>query len=286
MKDGIMDVHFVEIRDQQREAWDEFSPKWKKMDSLVLYSLKRVSDEMISVMGLQPDSYVLDVATGTGEPGLTIAERCPQGRTVFADISKGMLEIAGEKARRRGIGNIETCISDVCELPFENNSFDAVCCRFGFMFFPDMQLAASEMARVLKPGGKMAASFWNIPEKNFWITAMMDSVNRNLGLPSPGPSTPHMFRCSKPGFMNKLLTKAGINDISESEIQGRMDCKITDVYWHLMSNITVPLVTPLTKVDAVIRQRIKTEVFQAINERFADGEVAPESSAIVIYGTK
>lgn len=286
MKDGIMDVHCVEIRDQQREAWDEFSPKWKKMDSLVLYSLKRVSDEMISVLGLKPDSKVLDVATGTGEPGLTIAESCPQGTTVIADISKGMLEIAEEKAKRRGISNVETCISDVCELPFEDDSFDAVCCRFGFMFFPDMQLAASEMARVLKPGGKMAASFWNVPEKNFWITAMMDSVNRNLGLPSPGPSTPHMFRCSKPGFMKKLLTKAGISNIEESEIQGKMDCKITDVYWHLMSNLTVPLVTPITKADAAIRHRIKAEVFQAINERFEDGEVAPESSAIVISGTK
>lgn len=69
-----------------------------------------------------------------------------------------MLVVARENAVRRGIANIEIVACDVSELPFSDNTFNALSCRFGFMFFSDMQMAAKEMVRVLKPGGRLATS--------------------------------------------------------------------------------------------------------------------------------
>ncbi|NML63659.1 methyltransferase domain-containing protein [Hymenobacter sp. RP-2-7] len=56
--------------------------------------------------------------------------------------------------------------SDACALPFPNQQFDAVSCRMGFLFFPDMLLATQEMYRVLKPGGRLATSVWSAPPHN------------------------------------------------------------------------------------------------------------------------
>lgn len=86
---------------------------------------------------------------------------------MITDLAEGMVDIARENALMRGINNIETLTCDVSDIPFLDNSFDAISCRFGFMFFPDMLLAAKEMHRVLKPGGRIATSVWNVPEKNF-----------------------------------------------------------------------------------------------------------------------
>src|SRR5688500_10232137 len=70
-----------------------------------------------------------------------------------SDVCSSDLEVAGQNALRRGIRNFETRVADVSELPFEDETFDVVSCRFGFMFFPDMQQAANEMTRGLNPGG-------------------------------------------------------------------------------------------------------------------------------------
>ena len=162
-----MEQQLEEIREQQKAAWNKFSPGWKKWDDLAMDFLKPVGDEIIRLINPKGADIVLDIAAGTGEPGLTIATMLKGGKVIITDLSEDMLEIARENAMNRGIQNIETRACDVCELPFADNTFDAISCRFGFMFFPDMLLAAKEMVRVLKPGGRIATSVWNVPEKNF-----------------------------------------------------------------------------------------------------------------------
>lgn len=169
-----MEQQLEQIREQQKESWNNFSSGWKKWDALTMDFLKPMGDEIIRLLHPKNDDVVLDVAAGTGEPGLTIASMLNGGKVIITDLSDDMLEIARENATQRGIKNIETRACDVCELPFADNTFDAISCRFGFMFFPDMLLAAKEMVRVLKPGGRMATSVWNVPEKNFWLLLLWE----------------------------------------------------------------------------------------------------------------
>ena len=203
----------LEIREQQKASWNKFSPGWKKWDDLTMDFLKPMGDEIIRMITPVSNDVILDVAGGTGEPGLTIASLVNGGKVFITDLSDGMLEIAQENAMLRGIKNVETRPCDVCELPFDDNTFDAISCRKGFMFFPDMLLAAKEMVRVLKPGGRVAASVWDGPEKNFWVTAIMGTISRNMELPPPPPGAPGMFRCAKDGLMADLFQQAGLKNI-------------------------------------------------------------------------
>jgi ubiquinone/menaquinone biosynthesis C-methylase UbiE len=150
--------------------------------------LKPMGEEIIRSLKLKDTDTVLDVAAGTGEPGLTIATIVKSGKVVITDLAEGMLEVARDNATKKGITNYETVACDVCELPFDDETFDAVSCRFGFMFFANMLMAAKEMARVLKPGGRIATSVWGAPDKNFWVTAIMGTINNicNYLLHRPG----------------------------------------------------------------------------------------------------
>ena len=281
-----MEIEIEQIRDQQRETWNKFSPGWKKWDELTMDFLKPMGDEIIRLLNLKSDNIVLDVAAGTGEPGLTIASHLNGGKVISTDLAERMLEVAQENAKKRGIKNFETMVCDVSELPFANNTFDAISCRFGFMFFPDMLLALKEMTRVLKPGGKIATAVWNIPEKNFWVTATMATINKNIEIPPPPAGAPGMFRCSKEGFMANLFSQAGLKNISENEVTGKLNCKTVDVYWDLMNDVAAPVVAALSKADEAMKEKIKKEVYQLVNQKYPDNQVIIDSSALVIYGEK
>jgi ubiquinone/menaquinone biosynthesis C-methylase UbiE len=277
---------FELIRDQQRESWNKFSPGWKKWDKLFMDFLDPMGNEIIRLISPKENDMVLDVASGTGEPGLTIASTLRGGLVVITDLAEKMLAVARENAEARGIRNIETLACDVSDLPFSANTFDAVSCRLGFMFFPDMQLAANEMARVLKPGGRIATSVWNIPEKNFWITAMMSTINETMKIAPGVPGAPGMFRCAKEGLVSGMFEKAGLKNVSVREVTGKLKCKTADVYWNVMTELAAPVVAALNEANEKTRDEIRERVFEKINHRYPNGDVNIESSALIVYGEK
>jgi ubiquinone/menaquinone biosynthesis C-methylase UbiE len=281
-----MKQQLEQIREQQKETWNKFSPGWKKWDDLFMDFLGPMGNEIIRLLDPKDKDVVLDVAAGTGEPGLTIATKLKGGKVVITDLAQDMLEIAKENAIRRGIHNIETRACDVCEMPFADHAFDVVSCRFGFMFFPDTLLAAKEMARVLKPGGRVAAAVWNVPEKNFWVTAIMGAISRNMELPAPPPDAPGMFRCAKEGYLTNLFEQAGLKNISVTEVTGKLNCKTTDVYWNAMNEVAAPVVAALSKADDAVKEKIRNEAYQAVNQRYPGGNIQIDSSALVVYGEK
>jgi ubiquinone/menaquinone biosynthesis C-methylase UbiE len=281
-----MEAQLVTIREQQREIWNRFSPGWKKWDDLTMNFLKPMGDEIINLLNPKGTDMVLDVASGTGEPGLTIATRLKGGIVVATDLAEGMLQVARENALRRGIKNFEITVCDVSELPFPDNSFDSISCRFGFMFFPDMLMAAREMARVLKPGGKIAAAVWNVAEKNFWATAILNVINKNMQLTPPIPGAPGLFRCSKDGLMADLFSQAGLKRVSETEVNGKLNTGTREAYWNFMTEVVAPVVAALSNAGDAMKARIRSEVFKLIDQKYTGGNIAIDSSALVIYGEK
>lgn len=275
-----------EIREQQKQSWNKFSAGWKKWDEMTMNFLKPMGQEIIAAIKPSGADYILDIAAGTGEPGLTIATMLNGGKVVITDLAEDMLTVARENAAKRNIYNIEMKACDVCELPFEDNTFDAISCRFGFMFFPDMQLAANEMLRVLKPGGRIAVSVWNIPEKNFWVTATMGTITKNMELPAPPPGAPGMFRCCKPGLMNELFNTAGFKKISEKEVPAKLRSGTIDGYWGMMTEVGAPIVAALSKADGTMREKIKNEVFDVVSKKYPGDNLAIDASAIVITAEK
>lgn len=281
-----MEQQLQEIREQQKASWNKFSPGWKKWDKEFMDFLQPMGDKMVSLLNLKDTDHVLDIAAGTGEPGLTIALRVKDGKVVITDLAEGMLVIARENAERKGISNAEFVSCDVCELPFADNTFDAISCRLGFMFFPDMQLAAKEMFRVLKPGGRLVTSVWDVPEKNFWVTAIGGAINRNMQLPPPSPGAPGMFRCAQPGLIEELCKQVGSKNTSVTQVNGKLKCGTAEVYWNMMTEIAAPFVSALSKADDAMRAKIKGEVLDLVNQKYSNGDVTMDGNSLVIYGEK
>jgi ubiquinone/menaquinone biosynthesis C-methylase UbiE len=279
-----MDSHLEKIRDVQKEAWNKQSPGWKKWDEMMMTFLKPMTVEIIHMLRLSDDDIVMDVATGTGEPGLTIASMLKQGKVTGTDLADSMLAVAAENAVKRSIYNFETVCCDVSALPFEDGTFTAVSCRLGFMFFPDMQLALKEMLRVLKPGGRIAASVWDIPEKNSWMSVSMETMISMLHLNPPAPGATGAYRCAQPGFMADLFRQSGLKNISEKEVVGKFKCDTFETYWSFITDAGSPMA--YSKADEALQLQIKKEVFAKVSRRCSDGHISLDSSAIVIYGEK
>ena len=113
-----MSVSADSIRDQQRIIWDQFAAGWKKWDAELLGWHGPFGDALIEEARLRPGASVLDVAAGTGEPGLTAAALVPDGSVVLTDISAGMLRVAEVKASARGLQNVRFEVCDAAALPF------------------------------------------------------------------------------------------------------------------------------------------------------------------------
>ena len=154
------------------------------------------------------------------------------------------------------------------------------------MFFPDMSLAAKEMVRVLKPGGKIAVAVWNVPERNFWATAVLNIIKNNIILPQPMPGAPGLFRCAASGMIADLFKQAGLKNISETETSGKLKTGSAEVYWSFMSEVVAPVVAALSKADDATKAKVRSDVFELINQKYRTGKVAIDSSALVIYGEK
>src|SRR3954468_2798606 len=193
-----------EIRDAQRATWAGLSGGWEKWDMVIMDQLGPVGEAMIERLEVAEDQQHLDVAAGTGEPGLTIARLAPKGRVVLTDLAPEMLEVAARRAGALGVTNIETKVCSADELPFGDAAFDSVSVRFGYMFFPDAGKATAEFARVLKPGGRLCSSVWVDPEANPWTTIAMQAIAAEVVMPPPDPDGPNMYRCADPGHVSAL----------------------------------------------------------------------------------
>jgi len=187
--------------------------RWKAKSALLGNA---VTEALVEYSRPLPDMLVLDLASGTGEPGISLAQRVgPRGSVTAVDQSSELLNIAAERARNKKLSNFTTQQADAHHLPFANQTFDLATCRFGVMFFSDAQRALTELHRVLKPGARACFSAWGPMEQPYWQSTMK-IVHQHVGgamLP-PGGADP--FRFSAVGSLSKVLSAAGFREVEES----------------------------------------------------------------------
>ena len=275
-----------EIRDGQRETWAGLSAGWEKWDSVIMDQLGPVGAAMIERLDIAEDQQHLDIAAGTGEPGLTIAKLSPKGRVVLTDLAPEMLDIAARRAGAQGIVNIETKVCSADDLPFADATFKSVSVRFGYMFFPDVAKATAEFVRVLEPGGRLCASVWVKPEDNPWTTIAMQAIATEAVVTPPGPDGPNMFRCADPGYVSALYTAAGLGDVAEWDVDVELVTQSPGQYWEMISEHVSLAVAALQRVDAPARERIRAHAIARVSAFEKDGKVRVPGVARCIVGTK
>jgi ubiquinone/menaquinone biosynthesis C-methylase UbiE len=275
-----------EIREGQRAAWAGLAAGWEKWDAVIMDQLRPVGAAMIERLAVADRQQHLDIASGTGEPGLSIARLAPEGRVVLTDLAVEMLDVAARRASAQGLANIETQVCSADDLPFADATFDSVSVRFGYMFFPDVARATAEFVRVLKPGGRLCASVWVEPGQNPWTAIAMQAIATEAELPPPDPDKPNMFRCAAPRYVGALYEDAGLRDVSEWDVGVELVTASAAQYWDMMSEHVSLAVAALQHVDAPARARIRATAIANVGAFEHDGEVRVPGLARCILGTK
>ncbi len=275
-----------EIETAQRATWAGLAGGWEKWDQVIMDQMSPVSTAMIESLGLAANQRHLDIASGTGEPGLTIARLVPEGRVVMTDLVAEMLDVASRRAGAIGVTNVETRVCSADDLPFDDASFDSVSVRFGYMFFPDAARVTTELVRVLKPGGRIAASVWVKPEGNPWTTILMQALATEVLMPPPDPDGPNMFRFKTPGQLGAVYEAAGLRDVVEWDVDVELVTSSPEEYWEVMSEHVSLAVSSLQKIDDHARQRVRSTVIANVSAYERDGKICVPGVARCISGTK
>ena len=173
-------VPLVKIKDSMRTMW-------MAGDFGVIAKLNSLSaEELVKRLALPANTRVLDVATGTGNLAIPLAQ---SGAVVTGvDIAPNLLAQARERAGAEGL-TVQFDEGDAEQMPYEDGAFDAVVTMFGAMFAPQPEMVAAELARVLKPGGMLAMANWN-PES---FTGKMFRIGSKYVPPPHGLAAPVMW---------------------------------------------------------------------------------------------
>ncbi|WP_285507687.1 class I SAM-dependent methyltransferase [Actinokineospora sp. NBRC 105648] len=196
----------------QRANWDAMSGGWLSWQEKFERGAGPVSERLLALADVRAGQRVLDIGTGIGEPAVRAAELVGErGAVVAVDLSAEMVEIA--RRRSAGLGTVEVRQGDVETLDLPAGSFDAALSRWGLMFAVDHLAAFGAVARVLRPGGTLAASVWGPPETAPMVSRGFRVLAERLELPTPPPGEPSPYSMSDPDQLEYELRAAGFSEV-------------------------------------------------------------------------
>lgn len=256
-----------QVIDGQRRDWNRVAGGWEKWDRFFDEQMAFLNHRLVADARLRSGLRVLDLGSGTGYPALLAAQAVgANGSVVGIDLAEHMLAVAERKAKQLGLPNVTFRVGDVTTLPFEAASFDAVTSRFCLMFLPEIPKAATEIARVLKPGSWVAVAVWSAPEKNPSIAISMAAVKQVIDLPPTDPMAPGIFRLATLGEFAGMLEKAGLTDITDQEFLGEWSYGSTEQYYTSLMEIAAPIQNLMTTLSEAQRLEVKHRIIKAASQ--------------------
>ncbi|WP_440995719.1 class I SAM-dependent methyltransferase [Arhodomonas sp. SL1] len=254
-------------------VWSSSGAAYDEVSRGILDAIEHTINRLEPPRGMR----ILDVATGTGWTARRLAER---GFDVTGvDFAPDMLSAARETASARGL-DIDLMTGDAEDLPFDDGAFDAVISTFGVMFVQRPEDAAAELARVCRPGGRLALAVWT-PDGNVFE---MFKVIKGYMPPPEGESPPSPFEWGREERLRELLggafdlgIEAGTSYYREPDGQAA---------WRTFSEGYGPVRTLVGKLDAQQRAQFEAD-FTAFHDGFADelGVTVPRDY-LVVRGTR
>lgn len=265
--------------------WSERAAAWRRWHPILTEWWRSVTDLLVRWVEPEPGMRVMDLASGTGEPALSLAPRVgPNGFVAATDVIPAMVAIAAENAAHKGTTNIRFHAADAGALPFADASFDRVTCRFGVMYFPDVSRALHEARRALRPGGRAVFAVWGPLEQIDYLTSTLSVLLRYqpAPLPAPAPDAPHPLRFAQAGTLSSALRAAGFTAVREERV-------IVPLPWpgtpeEFLGYIRSDLVTfdrLLLRITPAKQVAALEEVWASIRH-YDDGECLRFNAAIVV----
>jgi demethylmenaquinone methyltransferase/2-methoxy-6-polyprenyl-1,4-benzoquinol methylase len=203
--------------------FDRIAGLYDRMNTVMTAGLHhRWRERAADLSAVGPGDSALDVATGTGDLALALAARVgPEGEVIGTDFSERMLELAQAKAARAANGQPRFEFANALALPYENNRFDVATVGFGARNFSDLERGLREMARVVKPGGRVVVLEITTPTRpplsNFfglWFDRAVPALGRLAGDPDAYTYLPSSVRrFPGPSELAGLMWRCGLREV-------------------------------------------------------------------------
>lgn len=241
---------------------------------------QRLATPFIEFAGIADGERVIDVGCGTGSLTFALPQAADVGEIAAIDYSPVFVE---EAVRRNTDRRISIRQADATALPFEGGTFDRALSLLVLHFVPESAKAVSEMKRVVRPGGVVAAAVWD----HYGGLSCMRMMWDTLAMVSDSAKAARSRYCSqpmmRPGEMKGRFVEAGLQDVTETSLLIRMDFENFDDYWQPITAGEGPMGKFVATMTAPERQQADAAVRAAYEAGQPDG---PRSFAAVAWACK
>lgn len=278
----------VRYKAAQKQDWGQVASGWKRWWQTIEQSAKPVSDRLVDLADIKAGQHVLDVATGIGEPAVTAARKVElAGKVIATDQAPQMLAIARERAAELRLTNIEFQEADAEMLNFEEQTFDAILCRWGLMFLPTLAAALASMHRLLKKGGRLAAAVWGPPQNVPFIGVAMGTARQELQAPPPPPGIPGPFSLADMTVLEQALEQAGFTQIHSEPLLLTFEWASAEDYTRFQQDIAAPIIAMVAKEPPERQAAVWGAITKAARQYAgSDGRVRMAGEAICVVARR
>lgn len=278
----------IQFKVGQLKSWNSVAPGWKKWWKTWEKGGQILSDKLVELAEIKPGQRVLDIATGIGEPAVTAARIVgDKGLVMATDLSPEMLAIGRERSQDEGLKiEFEEGDAEMVDLP--NSYFDAVLCRLGLMFLPNLPIALNIIRRSMVSGGRFAAAVWAEPIKVPQLNISISIVRQQLQFPLPSPRIPDPFSLADLNELKKYMLQAGFKDIRTENIRVTFEFNSAEDYVRFTQEIAAPVNAMLANETEEKKAKIWNIVTNYVKAEYTkdNGRVKLDNEAICIVGRR
>jgi len=219
-------------RDETRENWALRASQWNEQADHLAKLAYGLNNPLIAAAGVSVGHHVLDLASGVGEPALSMSPLVgPAGSVTATDLVAEMLAGAERRAGDEGLTNMRFQVAPMEELPFDDDSFDALTCRIGLMYTPAPERAAAQARRVLRPGCRAVFLVWGPKADNSQFIVVDRVLSEVAGIdPHDGAFTP--TRLGDEGALNEVLQAGGFSAWEEQALRFSPRLDLASNFWR------------------------------------------------------
>lgn len=273
-------------RASERRRWAANVKAWSRWADPIAELAQRLNTPLLHAAHVEAGHWVLDLASGVGEPALSIARRVgPDGAVTGTDLVPAMLATAAQRARVTGAANVAFAAADMEALPFPAGHFDRVTCRFGIMFAPSPVKALADIHRVLRPGGRLAVMVWGPRADNTLFREVGAAVEAAVHYRADALTDfATLFRFAEPGSLNDALATAGYGLIEEHSLKPIGRVPANRPFWQATLEMTfAPVVDGL---DEWARSDLERDIVARFQGLAEDGTVPLHLHARIVAAVR
>jgi SAM-dependent methyltransferase len=267
-------------KERELAAWTATAAGWNKHHALLERFSAPVSEKLIENAGIQPSMRVLDIACGTGQPAITVAERVgAHGSVLATDFVEPVIAYARMKAKERGLINIEFRCVDGEALDVPANNFDAVTMRWGIMFMPSPVESMKGAHAALRRGGRIALTAWASPRQNPFVMIALGVIGKYLDIPTSPPGTPGLFAFADQARLRSTIEAGGFGDVQIEPFDFVVgEFASGEEYWTFMREVAAPVARLYGQCSSDDQRAIDREIH-------AEAERSSSGDKVVVRGT-